>query len=156
VVDTARELADAKRQNIRIDMSDATLQLKADRDKTRIVLNNLVVNAIKFTPNEGKIVVACKQVNDEVLIGVSDTGIGIPAKDLKRVFDRFFQVEPHIARKHGGLGLGLAITKSMVELHGGRIWCESVEGKGSRFTFAMPADGPKPLKPGGTAPLNLR
>jgi signal transduction histidine kinase len=156
VVDTARELADAKHQSIGIDLTDAALQLRADRDKTRIALNNLVVNAVKFTPNEGKIVVSCKQVNDEVLIGVSDNGIGIPAKDLKRVFDRFFQVEPHIARKHGGLGLGLAITKSMVELHGGRIWCESVVGKGSRFIFALPAHGPKPPIPRGTAPLKMR
>jgi len=82
--------------------------------------------------------------------------IGIPRKDLDRIFERFYQVEPHIARKHGGLGLGLAISKTMVELHGGRIWCESVEGKGSRFTFALPVDATPKRVTRSTTPLRLR
>jgi signal transduction histidine kinase len=67
-----------------------------------------------------------------------DTGIGIPAKDVERVFDRFFQVESHLTRKHGGMGLGLSIAKAMVEMHNGQIWCESKEGTGSLFCFMVP------------------
>ena len=64
--------------------------------------------------------------------------MGIPPADLERIFERFYQVEPHLTRRQGGMGLGLSIAKGMVELHGGRIWAESVEGKGSRFTFTLP------------------
>jgi signal transduction histidine kinase len=73
-----------------------------------------------------------------------DDGVGIPAKDLPRVFERFFQVETHLTRRFGGMGLGLAVAKAMVELHGGRIWAESEEGKGSTFTFLLPTDRPQP------------
>ena len=74
---------------------------------------------------------------------MADTGIGIPAREVERIFDRFYQVEPHLTRKYGGLGLGLAIAKGMIELHGGKIWVESVEGLGSRFSFTVPVSGPK-------------
>jgi len=74
------------------------------------------------------------KIPDYVKVSVIDDGIGIPVKDLPRVFERFYQVESHLTRKHGGMGLGLAVAKSMVEMHGGRIWVESVEGKGSNFT----------------------
>jgi signal transduction histidine kinase len=73
-----------------------------------------------------------------VKVSVIDDGIGIPAKDLPRIFDRFFQVESHLTRRHGGMGLGLSVAKVMIELHGGRIWAESMEGKGSNFTFLLP------------------
>jgi signal transduction histidine kinase len=66
--------------------------------------------------------------------------VGIPAKDLSRIFDRFYQVESHLTRKHGGMGLGLSVAKAMIEMHGGRIWAESVEGKGSRFTIILPVN----------------
>ena len=74
---------------------------------------------------------------------VADTGIGIPAREVERIFDRFYQVEPHLTRTYGGLGLGLAIAKGMIELHGGKIWVESVEGLGSRFSFSVPVAGPQ-------------
>jgi signal transduction histidine kinase len=74
---------------------------------------------------------------------VIDDGIGIPTKDLPRVFERFFQVETHLTRRYGGMGLGLAVAKAMIELHGGRIWAESEEGKGSIFTFLLPAEQTK-------------
>jgi signal transduction histidine kinase len=155
VVEQVNDVVQAKSQTLRVDVADPKLTLVADWDKTRLALNNLVSNAVKFTPPQGTIEIACKLVNDEVQVCVADNGIGIPKKDLERIFERFYQVEPHIARKHGGLGLGLAISKSLIELHGGRIWCESVEGKGSRFTFTLPADGPKkPRK--GTTPLKVR
>jgi len=69
---------------------------------------------------------------------VIDDGIGIPMKDLPRVFERFFQVETHLTRRHNGMGLGLSVAKAMIEMHGGRIWAESVEGKGSNFSFLLP------------------
>jgi signal transduction histidine kinase len=155
VLEEVRDMAKAKDQTLRIDLPDPALSLIADWDKTRLALNNLVNNAVKFTPPQGRVEISARLVNGEVQLCVSDNGIGIPKKDIDRIFERFYQVEPHIARKHGGLGLGLAITKSMVELHGGRVWCESVEGKGSRFTLALPADGPKRAKK-GTTPLRMR
>ena len=69
---------------------------------------------------------------------VSDDGIGIPAKDLEHIFERFYQVEGHLSRKHGGMGLGLSMAKEIVELHGGRMWAESEAGMGSRFYFELP------------------
>jgi signal transduction histidine kinase len=85
-------------------------------------------------------------------VSVTDDGIGIPARDLPRVFERFFQVETHLTRRHGGMGLGLSVAKAMVELHGGRIWVESQEGKGSTFTFLLPASQtPPPAR--GTSPF---
>ncbi|HLF28847.1 MAG TPA: GAF domain-containing sensor histidine kinase [Anaerolineae bacterium] len=155
VLNECQDMVQAKDQLVRIDLSDPALLIHADWDKTRLALNNLVTNASKFTPPQGRIEISGKVVNGEVQVCVRDNGIGIPRKDVERIFERFYQVEPHIARKHGGLGLGLAITKSIVELHGGRVWCESVEGKGSRFTFALPADGPKRVKR-GTTPLRVR
>ena len=80
-----------------------------------------------------------------IKVAVSDDGIGIPVKDLVRVFDRFFQVEGHLTRRSGGMGLGLAVAKSMIDLHNGRIWAESEEGKGSTFTFLLPIE--KSAKP---------
>ena len=155
VLSQNRDTMQSKQQTIRIDLPEPALTINADWDKTRLALNNLVTNAIKFTPPQGRIEISCKRVDGEVQVCVADNGIGIPRKDVERIFERFYQVEPHLARKHGGLGLGLAICRSMVELHGGRIWCESDEGQGSRFTFALPADGPKPAKK-ETTPLRVR
>ena len=69
-----------------------------------------------------------------------EDGIGIPPKDFPRIFERFYQVESHLTRRHGGMGLGLSVAKVMIEMHGGRIWVESVEGKGSNFTFLLPVN----------------
>ena len=107
------------------------------------MLNNLLTNAIKFTDARGRIMVSAERKNGDVQVHVADTGIGIPAREVERIFDRFYQVEPHLTRAYGGLGLGLAIAKGMVELHGGKIWVESVEGLGSRFSFSVPSSGPK-------------
>ena len=78
---------------------------------------------------------------------MTDDGIGIPAKDLVRVFERFFQVESHLTRRYAGMGLGLAVAKAMIELHGGRIWVESEEGKGSTFIFLLPVTQPQKSVP---------
>jgi signal transduction histidine kinase len=143
VVEAVSELYTAKEQEILINLPPQPLSLRADRDKITLVLNNLLTNAIKFTAARGRIMVSAECKNGDVQVHVADTGIGIPAREVERIFDRFYQVEPHLTRMYGGLGLGLAIAKGMVELHGGKIWVESVEGLGSRFSFSVPSDGPK-------------
>jgi two-component system phosphate regulon sensor histidine kinase PhoR len=108
----------------------------ADVDRARLVLTNLVHNAVKFTPPGGRITVAAQPAEDEVILSVQDTGVGIPAEDLPRIFERFYKADR--ARSGGGTGLGLAIAKHIVQGHGGRIWAESVEGQGSTFSFTLP------------------
>jgi len=132
------QLARAKRQILRLELPDDPLKIDADRQKLYLVLANLVSNAIKFSPPEGRVQISGRRKGDEVWIEVMDTGIGIPERDYYRIFDRFYQVEPSLTRRHEGMGLGLPIAKSMVELHEGRIWVESVVGKGSRFTVVLP------------------
>jgi two-component system phosphate regulon sensor histidine kinase PhoR len=108
----------------------------ADPDRARLVLTNLVHNAVKFTPPGGRITVAAQPTEDEVILSVQDTGVGIPADDLPRIFERFYKADR--ARSGGGTGLGLAIAKHIVQGHGGRIWAESAEGQGSTFHFTLP------------------
>jgi two-component system phosphate regulon sensor histidine kinase PhoR len=108
----------------------------ADADRARLVLTNLVHNAVKFTPPGGRITVAARPAEDDILFSVQDTGVGIPAEDLARIFERFYKADR--ARSGGGTGLGLAIAKHIVQAHGGRIWAESVEGQGSTFYFTLP------------------
>ena len=134
-------LAEAKKQTIRIQLASQLPIVKADREKLHLVLANLLSNAIKFTPEEGGIQVAVEAKGNEVWVSVRDTGIGIPPREQESIFDRFYQVEPSLTRRFEGIGLGLSIAKGMVELHGGRIWVESVEGMGSSFTFALPLSG---------------
>ena len=143
VVQAVSELYTTKEQEMLISLPPQPLQVKADRDKITLVLNNLLTNAIKFTDPRGRIMISAERQNGDIQVHVADTGIGIPAREVERIFDRFYQVEPHLTRQHGGLGLGLAIAKGMVELHGGKIWVESVEGLGSRFSFSVPVGGPK-------------
>jgi signal transduction histidine kinase len=143
VVQAVSELYTTKEQELLISLPPQPLQVKADREKITLVLNNLLTNAIKFTDPRGRIMVSAERQNGDVQVHVSDTGVGIPTREIERIFDRFYQVEPHLTRQHGGLGLGLAIAKGMVEMHGGRIWVESVEGLGTRFSFSVPVGGPK-------------
>ncbi len=143
VVEAVSELYTAKEQELLVNLPPQPLSLTADREKIALVLNNLLTNAIKFTEARGRIMVSAERKNGEVQVHVADTGIGIPAREVGHIFDRFYQVEPHLTRAHGGLGLGLAIAKGMIELHGGKIWVESVEGLGSRFSFSVPVSGPQ-------------
>lgn len=115
--------------------------IKADLERVRQVLTNLVVNAAKYSQNSKKIIIRAKKINNSVLISVKDFGVGISKNDQERIFNRFFQVEKGITEKYfGGLGLGLYISKEIVEQHGGKIWVESEEGKGSKFCFTIPID----------------
>ncbi len=112
--------------------------INGDRDKLHQVLNNLVYNAIKFTPSGGCISVDTMVVTDEgIQVSVRDTGCGICLEEQSKVFNRFYKGESSSVGTEGA-GLGLAITKSLVELHGGKIWVESTPGKGSRFSFTLP------------------
>jgi signal transduction histidine kinase len=138
VVDEQGKLIEAKEQKVQLFLPRESCTVVADRESVRLVLTNLISNAIKFTPAGGRIQLAVTRRSDEIWTSVSDNGPGIPASYQKRVFTRFFQVEPHLTRQHGGMGLGLAIAKELLELQNGRIWLESTEGAGSTFTFALP------------------
>jgi signal transduction histidine kinase len=131
-------LAEAKKQSVTIQLAPQLLIVEADRQKLHLVLANLLSNAIKFTPEGGHIRVEIKTKGNEAWVSVRDTGVGIPPSKQERIFDRFYQVEPSLTRRFEGMGLGLSIAKGMIELHGGRIWVESVEEMGSSFTFALP------------------
>ncbi len=108
----------------------------ADSKRIQQVVGNLIHNAIKFTPAGGRITVSAAIHADEVVLAIADTGIGIPAEDVPRIFERFYKADR--ARAEQGTGLGLAIAKHLVQTHGGRIWAESVEGQGSTFFFSLP------------------
>jgi len=112
--------------------------IDGDGSKIAIILSNLVKNAIAFTNQGGRVTVRAELESDFVKVSVQDNGVGIPTKDLAHIFDRFYQVESHLTRSHGGMGLGLSVAKAMIEMHGGRIWVESMEGMGSTFTFLLP------------------
>jgi signal transduction histidine kinase len=113
--------------------------LRGDERRLRQVVFNLLSNAVKFTPAGGKVTVTTARVNGEVYVSVSDTGPGIALADQERIFDEFQQTD--VGVQHGeGTGLGLALSKRLVELHGGRIWVESAPGHGSNFVFAMPSE----------------
>ena len=135
---TFEDDAKARTITLKAEMEDAPFYLHADESKIGIALSNLVKNALQFSEAGGHVTVRVQDASGYLQVSVTDDGIGIPARDLPRVFERFFQVETHLTRRYGGMGLGLAVAKAMVELHGGRIWAESEEGKGSTFTFLLP------------------
>jgi PAS domain S-box-containing protein len=109
----------------------------ADKERLQQIFNNLISNALKFT-SEGFIEIGCRLVDDRIEFHVTDTGIGIPPEFHNKIFDRFRQVEASYTRKFGGNGLGLAISKNLIELMGGKIWVESEMGKGATFYFTLP------------------
>ncbi len=136
----------AERKGLGLDVSvPGDLMVLADAQAIRKVLSNLVHNAIKFTPPGGYIQIRAALKGENVEFAVEDTGIGIPAQDLPRVFERFYKVDQSRTRANGelgGTGLGLAIAKHMIGAHGGTIWATSVEGHGSTFYFTLPAAAP--------------
>lgn len=117
----------------------------ADSEKLSKVLTNLIHNAIKFTPKGGHIEVSARADEEWVQVSVADTGIGIPAQELPRIFERFYTIDRTRKRSDSGMGLGLAIAKHIVEAHGGRIWAQSEEGRGSTFYFTVPRAEPSPF-----------
>jgi signal transduction histidine kinase len=111
-----------------------------DERRIRQVIFNLLTNAVKFTPPGGSVDVRANRVNGEVSVSVADTGRGISGEDLRRIFEEFQQTEAGIEQGEG-TGLGLALSKRLVELHGGRIWVDSELGRGSTFVFTLPTKG---------------
>lgn len=138
VVQEFSGMAEAKRLSLGVRRPILPIKIVADRQKIYLALANLISNAIKFTDAGGKVLIAVELRDSEVWVSVRDTGVGIPADRLDKIFDRFYQVENSLTRHREGMGLGLSIAKGMIELHGGRMWAESVEGLGSSFTFALP------------------
>jgi signal transduction histidine kinase len=114
-------------------------EIRADERKFKQILLNLLSNAVKFTPDGGRVEVRAKKAGEVLEVAVHDTGIGIAPEDQQAVFEEFRQVGRHYTNKNEGTGLGLALTKRFVELHGGRLWLESEPGKGSTFTFTLPS-----------------
>ena len=140
VVERFRETAVEKGIDLGYDVPPQDgLLVEADKEKIDVALSNLLRNAITFTDGGGQIGVKAESEAGFVKVFVVDTGIGIPDTEISRVFERFYQVESHLTRRHGGMGLGLPIAKAMVEMHNGQIWCESREGVGSLFCISLPA-----------------
>jgi len=133
-------LADAKEQHVTLDLPENPIPVKCDPDKLTSAFVTILDNAVRFTPDGGKITIGTKaQPGTEVLTWVQDTGIGFPESELKKIFQEFYQIEPHTTRKHGGMGIGLSIAKGLIEAHGGKIWAESPGlGKGATIKVLLP------------------
>jgi signal transduction histidine kinase len=124
--------------NIESTLDPAVAEIHADERKFKQVMLNLLSNAVKFTPEGGSITVAAREVDGMMEVSVTDTGIGIAPEDCEAVFEEFRQVGQDAERKAQGTGLGLALTRKFIELHGGKIWLTSTVGKGSTFYFTLP------------------
>jgi two-component system sensor histidine kinase VicK len=120
------------------EFTERDLWVEIDTDKIMQVIDNIMNNAIKYSPDGGKIEVHLMETHNNVVLSISDEGLGIPKKDLEKVFERFYRVDKARARQQGGTGLGLAISKEVMKAHQGQIWVESVEGKGSTFYISLP------------------
>jgi two-component system phosphate regulon sensor histidine kinase PhoR len=137
-IETTQRPAAEKDLRISVNLQQHLPDIAADRRRLAEVLQNLLDNAIQYTPPGGQIMVSASADGPEVIFTVSDTGIGIPRADQSRIFERFYRVDVARSREVGGTGLGLSIAKHLVEVHGGRIWVESEVGRGSQFHFTVP------------------
>ena len=137
-VDTLRSIADEAQ--ISLETVARSIKFQADRDRIIQTLTNLIGNAIKFSPADSQVEIACQLQNQNVLFTVKDWGRGIPPDKLETIFERFEQVDASDSRKKGGTGLGLAICRHITLLHNGKIWAESVSGEGSTFYFSLPQE----------------
>jgi signal transduction histidine kinase len=136
-----RERAQRHGIDLTLDVDPEPGEINADERKFKQVVLNLLSNAVKFTPDGGAVRVSGKRTDEGVEVSVADTGIGIAEEDQEAVFEEFRQVGQSYTRKQEGTGLGLALTRRIVELHGGRIWLVSEPGKGSTFSFVLPVQG---------------
>jgi len=137
VADTARSLVESRGLALHLQIAENLPRLWIDPLRVRQVLFNLLNNAARFT-EEGSVTVKAEVADGSLLVSMEDTGVGIAPQDIPKVFEEFRQLDGSTRRRHGGAGLGLAISKHFVQLHGGRIWVESEPGKGSKFTFTLP------------------
>ncbi len=133
-----QKLFEERGQHLRLRITKRPLPVAGDQRMFTVVLDILLKNAAKFTEEGGTIGVVAEERDGKAWFAVADTGIGIPADELEKIFGRFYQVEHHLRRKYDGMGLGLAIAKDLVELHEGRIWADSEVGQGSQFNVMLP------------------
>lgn len=140
ILDRFDMMVNGQEKNYRIirEFTERDLWVEIDTDKIMQVIDNIMNNAIKYSPDGGKITVHLIETHNNVVLSVADEGLGIPKKDLEKVFERFYRVDKARARQQGGTGLGLAISKEVMKAHQGQIWVESVEGKGSTFYISLP------------------
>jgi signal transduction histidine kinase len=141
-IDMLRPLAAGSTIRLETNIEEFLPPVIADAARIQQVLSNLVGNAVKFTPRNGRITVCAERIESEVRFSVIDTGPGIPAEQLPHIFGRFWQAKSSDRR---GIGLGLAIAKGIVEAHNGRIWVESTVGLGSTFYFTLPSAPEPPI-----------
>ncbi|MBL9175381.1 MAG: response regulator [Verrucomicrobiales bacterium] len=153
IANSARKLAEDRRLRLDIQVMENLGLMSVDRDKLEKAFLNLLINAIKFTPAGGTITCRASRSDTEAVLQVSDTGIGIPAESLPRVFDRFWQADASSQRKHQGVGIGLALVKELVEIQGGTVDVSSVVGQGTTFTLRLPWIEPKAGAPVVEVPL---
>lgn len=138
-LDAVREPAERKGHHLRLDLPDAPCAVPADPKRLHLVLVNLLKNAVQFTPESGTVTVRLTHGREEARIEVIDTGIGLAADEQERIFDEFYQVQDHLTREHGGLGLGLTIAREIVLAHGGRLAAESAgPGRGTTLHLWLP------------------
>ena len=138
--DKMRGSDEEKKYELVRDYPITSVWIEIDTDKMTQVIDNILNNAIKYSPDGGKITVTMKTTDDQMILSISDQGLGIPKQDLPRIFDRFYRVDRARSRAQGGTGLGLAIAKEIVKQHKGFIWAKSEYGKGSTFTIVLPYD----------------
>ena len=127
-----------KKYTIKRSLSSQALWVEIDTDKFAQVIDNIMNNAIKYSPDGGVITIKLRQERQQIILSIADQGLGIPREDLSKIFGRFYRVDKARSREQGGTGLGLAIAKEIVEEHHGKIWANSSEGKGSTFYIALP------------------
>ena len=127
-----------KNYRILTDITQRDLWVELDQDKITQVLDNIINNAIKYSPDGGRIIVRLMETHTDIIVSVSDEGLGIARKDIPHLFDRFYRVDKARSRAMGGSGLGLAIAQEVIQLHGGKIWVNSIENKGSTFFVSLP------------------
>jgi two-component system, OmpR family, phosphate regulon sensor histidine kinase PhoR len=137
-IETAHLKAEQKGIAISSTVPDGLPPVRGDNAQLSEVLQNLLDNAVQYTPQHGRVEVTATVNGSSVAITVADSGIGIPEADLERIFERFYRVDAARSREAGGTGLGLSIARHIVEAHGGRIWVESAVGQGSKFHFSVP------------------
>ncbi|MDI7735464.1 cell wall metabolism sensor histidine kinase VicK [Streptococcus anginosus] len=135
--DKIRSQNDDKKYEIIRDYPINSIWVEIDTDKMTQVIDNIINNAIKYSPDGGKITVSMKTTDTQMILSISDEGLGIPKKDLPKIFDRFYRVDKARSRAQGGSGLGLAIAKEIIKQHNGFIWAKSEYGKGSTFTIVL-------------------
>lgn len=138
--DKMRGPDEEKKYELVRDYPITSVWIEIDTDKMTQVIDNILNNAIKYSPDGGKITVTMKTTDDQMILSISDQGLGIPKQDLPRIFDRFYRVDRARSRAQGGTGLGLAIAKEIIKQHNGFIWAKSIYGKGSTFTIVLPYD----------------